>query len=219
MAQCRHLQREPRQDRRAVSEEGLEGLRRGPAPDTEVAGPERAGQIHDGSRDPALPRRPDPSRRPWRRRPGERPRRATSAGRRRWRRAVAASAAAAGQPRPTPKNSTTRSRSRLGGAPTPTRCWDRVGSPYAPLVGVNDVDAVRPGITFPLIPARRSSLYPPTVPSCRGAASWIRRRSSREVIGARAGGNPLSRAIATRVRPPSRGAVRETRRHYDRLCV
>ena len=31
--------------------------------------------------------------------------------------------------------------------------------------------------------------------------------------------NPVSRAIATWVRPPSRGAVRETRRHYDRLCV
>ena len=118
VAQRRHLQREPRQDRRAVPEEGLEGLRRGPASDTQVAGPERAGQVHDRSRDPALPGRPDPSRRPRRWRPGERPRR--------WRRlrpldadgdaAAAASAAAAGRPRPTPRNSTTRSRSDRTGA-------------------------------------------------------------------------------------------------------
>ncbi len=69
-----------------------------------------------------------------------------------------------------------------------------------------------------LIPGLQSTLTLPIVPSCRGAASWYRRRSSREVIGARAGGI-LGRVTLTQVRPPSRGAVRETCWHYDRLCV
>ena len=37
----------PVPDRRAVSEEGLEGLSRGPAADAQMAGPVRPGQIHD----------------------------------------------------------------------------------------------------------------------------------------------------------------------------
>ena len=75
-----------------------------------------------------------------------------------------------------------------------------------------------PGITFPRYPRFPTRLYAPPVPSCRGAASRIRRRSSRRDRRPRRR-NPSSGVTLMRVRPPSRGAVRETRRHYDRLCV
>ena len=47
MAFGRDLQREPRPDRGAVPEEGLQGLSRGAARDAEVAGPVRAGPLFD----------------------------------------------------------------------------------------------------------------------------------------------------------------------------
>ena len=75
-----------------------------------------------------------------------------------------------------------------------------------------------PGITSPLIPAHPLHLS--------SARPFLPRGGVSDPAPVAAGGdrrprrrNLLPRAIATRVRPPSRGAVRETRRHYDRLCV
>ena len=75
-----------------------------------------------------------------------------------------------------------------------------------------------PGITSPLIPAPH--------PHLSSARPFLPRGGVSDPAPVAAGGdrrprrrNLLPRAIATRVRPPSRGAVRETRRHYDRLCV
>ncbi len=62
MAQRRDLQRESRQDRGAVLQEGHEGLPRGPVADPQVAGPERPRQIHDRGRAAALPRRTEAAR-------------------------------------------------------------------------------------------------------------------------------------------------------------
>ena len=50
MASRGDFQRGPLPDRRAVPEEGLEGLSRGPAADPQMAGPVRPGEVHDGSR-------------------------------------------------------------------------------------------------------------------------------------------------------------------------
>ena len=45
VAPRRDLQRGPCQDRRAISEEGRQGLHRGPAADAQMAGPERSGPL------------------------------------------------------------------------------------------------------------------------------------------------------------------------------
>ena len=60
----RHLQREPLQDRRAVPEEGRQGVHRGPAADPQVAGPGRPGPLLDRGRAAGLQRQPDDARRP-----------------------------------------------------------------------------------------------------------------------------------------------------------
>ena len=240
VAQCRHLQREPRQDRRAVPEEGLQGLHRGPAPDAEVAGPERRGQVHDGSRDPALPRRTDASRRRGARAGRPATGAATSAARRRWRRAAVAAvrAAAAVRPRPTPRSSTTRFRSERSCPEALTEARHRdavqIASRCRVMVG-------RARLTMESMQSRRGRqsiarkqrapgitprISPPALCQLSSARPFLPRGGVSDPAPVAAGGdrrprrrNPMPRAIATRVRPPSRGAVRETRRHYDRLCV
>jgi hypothetical protein len=68
MAFGRDLLRTAGADRRAVSEEGLEGLHRGPARDPQVAGPVGPGPLHDRDRAAPLPGRADAARRARRRR-------------------------------------------------------------------------------------------------------------------------------------------------------
>ena len=57
MAPRRHLQRESRPGRQILSEEGLQGLSRGPDPDPQMAGPVGPGPLFDRGRAAALPRR------------------------------------------------------------------------------------------------------------------------------------------------------------------
>ena len=62
MAQCRDLQRTYRQDRRAILQEGLEGLPRGPDSEPQIDRPVRRGKYIDRNRAAALPRRADAAR-------------------------------------------------------------------------------------------------------------------------------------------------------------
>ena len=57
MAQCRDLQREPRQGRRAILQEGHESLPRRSASDPQMAGPERRRPVHDRGGAAAFPGR------------------------------------------------------------------------------------------------------------------------------------------------------------------
>ena len=82
--------------------------------------------------------------------------------------------------------------------------------------------------SLPAFPTQSRSVPPALSPSpnpgvhfarpfpAEGGA-WYRRLASRAGTGARAGGIPNGRKTR-RVRPPSRGAARKARRHYDRLC-
>ena len=68
VAQRRHLQREYRPRRRAILQEGLQGLPRGPNPDPQIHRPVGRREIHHRNRAAALPRRTDAARLPQRRR-------------------------------------------------------------------------------------------------------------------------------------------------------
>ena len=64
----------------------------------------------------------------------------------------------------------------------------RAGASDLPTPTSRSAPNPKTGHTPPAYPRSTLCTYPPPVPSCRGAASRIRRRSLREVIGARAGG-------------------------------
>ena len=101
MAPRGDLQREPGQGGRAVSEEGRQGVSRGPAADPQIHRQGRRREILDRDRAAALPRRAGDARQPRRRR--------------RWRRLLAAAGARGGAAKARPASTatrwTTRSRS------------------------------------------------------------------------------------------------------------
>ena len=107
-----HLQREPREGRRAISEEGREGLHRRPAADAAMGGSVRPEALHDGGGAAAVSGRAADARQPWRRRRRDTPSATgaapSSAPPALWRGMAAAPAS------PCARRWTTRSRSRDG---------------------------------------------------------------------------------------------------------
>ena len=126
VAQRRDLQREPRQDRRAILQEGLEGLSRGPAADPQMAGPERRRTIHHRGRAAALPRRTDAARLARRRRG-----RATASPAK----SAAPARASAAPRRPTRRPALSRRRRRAGRSTTTFRSSGRP-APFVARAGV-----------------------------------------------------------------------------------